>query len=84
MPALALLTTLICMGVVFSLLHLAILWLGLSDLLALLAYAAPITLYIAYCTHRTRAAIWRSALQIYTAFSSVVLAASGLVYLIGN
>jgi hypothetical protein len=70
-------------AVVALALHLLILWLGVSDLVALLLFAAPISAYLAYCTHRSRASLWRSALSIYLTFSSVVIAAAGLVYLIG-
>ena len=75
--------TLVCLGVAFSLLHVVILWLQLPDVMALLLFAIPIVLYIAYCTGTTRAQTLRSALTIYLGFSGVVLAAAGLVYLIG-
>ncbi len=70
-------------GVAFSLLHLAILWLGLPDLAALLLFAVPVIAYLAYCTQESRAAMLHSAVRIYTSFAAVVLCAGALVYLIG-
>ncbi len=70
-------------GVAFTLLHLAILWLGLPDLAALLLFAAPVIAYLAYCTQDTRAAMLKSAVRIYASFAAVVLSAGALVYLIG-
>lgn len=66
----------------FLSLHLVIVALGLSDLVALLLFAIPITVFISYCTQDTRAQAIRSALHIYCVFASVTLAAVGLVYLI--
>lgn len=71
------------MGVAFSFLHVVILYLNLSDLLALLIFAIPVVIYIGYCTRRTRRQALRSAIGIYFSFASVVLACTGLVYLIG-
>lgn len=72
------------MGVVFLSLHLALVWLGVSDLVALLVFAAPISVYVSYCTQASSARIINSALRIYGSFVSVVLAAAALVYLIGQ
>lgn len=81
---LSLLATLIMMGVAFALLHWLLIWTGVSDLIALLTYALPISLYVAWCTQDTRAATLRSAMLIFGSFAAVVLAAAGLVFLIGN
>ena len=83
LPLLSLFTTLAIAGVVGVALHFLILWLGVGDLVALLIFGAPICAYIAYCTHRSRARIWRAALMSYASFSGVVLACAGLVYFIG-
>jgi hypothetical protein len=83
LPLLSLFTTLAIAGVVGVALHFLILWLGVGDLVALLIFGAPICAYIAYCTHRSRARIWRAALMNYASFSGVVLACAGLVYFIG-
>lgn len=83
-PILNFLATFLLMGVAFILLHLLIVWLGVSDLVALLLFALPVSAYASYCTHRRRADQVRAALQIYASFSLVVLAAAGLVYVIGN
>jgi hypothetical protein len=83
-PVLSLLATLLSMGVVFTLLHHSIIWLGVGDLVALLLFAAPVSAYVAYCTHRKPAEQIRAAWQIYASFSLVVLAAAGLVYVIGT
>ena len=72
------------MGVVMLLLHLVILWLGFSDLVALLLFALPIVVYISYCTQESRKQVILSTLQIYGTFSSVIIASAGLVYLIGQ
>jgi len=80
---LSLIATLAFFGVAFSLLHLAIAWLWLPDLAALLLFAIPVVGYLAYCTQPTRAAALRSATRIYASFAAVVLSAVGLVYLIG-
>jgi hypothetical protein len=69
------------MGVVALSLHLAIVWLGLA---ALLVYAAPIVVYISYCTHQTSAEIFASAIRIYGSFAAVTIASAGLVFLIGQ
>ena len=79
----SLLTTLILLGVVFSLLHLVITWSGVADIVALLLFALPIVVYISYCTQQSPAAIVSSAVRIYCGFAAVVLAAVGLVYVIG-
>jgi hypothetical protein len=71
------------MGVAFSLLHAVALELKLPDLVALLLFAIPVVAYIAYCTNNTRREALGSAIRIYLTFSSVLLAASGLVYVIG-
>lgn len=84
LPVLSLLTTLVLTGVVFSCLHFAIVWLKLTDLPALLVYAAPISFYLAYCTEETATATWRAGLQSYAVFCAVVLSATGIVYLIGT
>lgn len=80
---LSLTATLLFFGVAFSVLHLAVLWLWLPDLAALLLFAIPVVAYLAYCTHQTRAAMLRAAIHIYASFAVVVLSAGGLVYLIG-
>ena len=82
-PIRSLFTTLALAGVVAVALHFLILWLGVGDLTALLIFGAPICLYTAYCTHRSRARMWRAALMSYASFSGVVLACAGLVYFIG-
>jgi hypothetical protein len=71
------------MGVVSISLHLVIVWLGVSDLVALLVFALPVVVYISYCTHESRRKAIASALRIYLSFSFVVIASAGLVYLIG-
>ena len=71
------------MGVAFSLLHGLIIWLNLPDLAALLMFALPLVAYIAYCTQNSRRQALLSAIRIYTSFAGVVLASTGLVYLIG-
>ncbi len=71
------------MGVAFSFLHALILWLNLPDLAALLMFALPIVAYIAYCTQNSRRQALHSAIRIYATFAAVVLASTGLVYLIG-
>jgi hypothetical protein len=76
--------TLILMGAVFILLHLVIVWAGVSDLVALLVFALPIVVYISYCTHEARKKVIASALRIYLSFAFVVVASAGLVYLIGQ
>jgi len=81
---LSLVTTLALMGVVAAFLHLVIIWLELPDLAALLLYAAPIVVYISYCTHQTSAEIFASAIRIYGSFAAVTIASAGLVFLIGQ
>ncbi len=76
--------TLILLGVVFILLHLVLVWLGVSDLVALLVFALPLAGYISYCTNESRKKVIASALQIYLSFASVIIASAGLVYLIGQ
>jgi hypothetical protein len=75
--------TFVLLGVVLALLHHLLLWLNSPDIVALLVFALPLVAYIAYTTQPTRALWLRSALSIYTGFAGVVLAATGLVYLIG-
>ena len=75
--------TLLLFGLVFTLLHLLILWLDLSDLPALMVFALPITAYIAYCTQPDQAAMLRSAIAIYLSFALVVTFAGLLAVLIG-
>ena len=82
-PLLSLAITLGLAGVIAITLHFFIVWLGVGDLTALIIYAAPISAYIAYCTHRSRARQWRAALQIYGSFLGVVLSCAGLVFFIG-
>jgi hypothetical protein len=82
-PVLSFSATLILMGVAAILLHQLILWLGVGDLVALLLYAAPVSAYLAYCTHHSFTAQRRAAVQIYASFSLVLIASTGLVYLIG-
>lgn len=82
-PVLSFCATLILMGVAAILLHQLILWLGVGDLVALLLFAAPVSAYLAYCTHNSAAARWRATVQIYASFSLVLIASAGLVYLIG-
>ncbi|MBT8436792.1 MAG: hypothetical protein KJP11_05430 [Gammaproteobacteria bacterium] len=81
---LSFISTLVLMGVVMLLLHLVILWLGFSDLAALLVFALPIVAYISYCTEDSRKQVILSTLRIYGAFSSVLVASAGLVYFIGQ
>ena len=75
--------TFVLLGVVLAILHHLLLWLNLPDIVALLVFALPLVAYIAYTTQPTSALWLRSALSIYTGFGGVVLAAAGLVYLIG-
>jgi hypothetical protein len=82
-PILSYGVTLILMGVSAMLLHQLILWLGVGDLVALLFFAAPISAYLAYCTHHTIAAQRRASVQIYASFCLVLIASAGLVYVIG-
>ena len=83
-PILSLLTTLFLLGVVFIFLHLVIVWSGVADIVALLLLAIPVVGYIAYCTQASRAVMVESAVRIYCGFAAVVLAAVGLVYVIGT
>ena len=76
--------TLILLGAVFILLHLVLVWLGVSDLVALLVFALPIAGYISYCTNESRNKVIASVLRIYLSFASVVVASAALVYLIGQ
>jgi len=76
--------TLVLLGVVFLSLHLVILWLGLNDLVALLLFAIPITLYISYCTRPNGPQIIIAALRIYFSFAAVTLLSAGLVFVIGQ
>ena len=71
------------MGVAAILLHQLILWLGVGDLVALLLYGAPVSAYIAYCTHHSITAQRRACVQIYASFCLVLIASAGLVYVIG-
>ena len=82
-PLLSLLLTLALAGAAATLLHLLILWTGANDLAALLIFAAPICVYLAYCTSNSSARLWRSALRMYGSFAGVVLASAGLVWFIG-
>ena len=82
-PIVSFAVTLGILGVTFALIHWVALWLGLPDLVSLLLFAIPIVAYIAYCTQESRALWLRSALTMYSSFAGVVLAAAGLVYLIG-
>ena len=70
------------LGLIFSVLHLLIVALGLSDLLALMLFALPGAAYIAYCNHDDNAVRIRSATSIYLSFTSVTLAAAGLSWII--
>jgi len=79
---LSLSATLALFGVVFTILHWLILWLGLKDLAALLVFALPVSGYVAYCTHESRIAMLAAAARIYLSFSLVVLFAGLLAYLI--
>jgi len=71
------------MGVAFSFLHGLVLWLNLPDLVALLMFAIPVVAYIAYSTQNSQRLALGSAIRIYSSFTGVLLAAAGLVYLIG-
>ena len=82
-PVLSFTATLIFFGMAFSLLHAAIVWLGLPDLAALLLFAIPVVAYLAYCTQSSTAAMVNSAVRVYLSFAAVTLSAAGLVYLIG-
>ena len=72
------------LGLAFLLLHLIILFLGLSDLVALLLFAAPVTVMVAYCSEESKPKMINSALKIYGCFVSVVLCTAALVYYIGE
>jgi hypothetical protein len=82
-PILSYGATLILMGVTAMLLHQLILWLGVGDLVALLLFAAPISAYLAYCTHHSINDQRRAGVQIYASFCLVLIASAGLVYVIG-
>jgi hypothetical protein len=82
-PVVSYIATLISFGVAFSAFHLLSLWLNLPDLLALMLWALPIAAYLAHCTRDPRQPLIRVAARIYGGFAGVVLAAAGLVYLIG-
>lgn len=64
---------------VFSSLHWLILWLGLPDLAALMLFALPVIVYIAWCTADSKTPILRTVARMYLSFAGVVLAAAGLV-----
>ena len=72
------------MGVVALSLHLAMVWLELPDLAALLLYAAPIVVYISYYTHESRVEIFACAIRIYGSFAALIAASVELVFLIGQ
>ena len=82
-PILSFTATLGILGVAFSIIHIAGFVFELPDLLVLLLFAIPLTIYIAYCTHDTRARMQRAALRLYAGFASVVLASAAIVYFIG-
>ena len=82
-PLVSFITTLIILGMVMTLLHWLIFSLNLPDIVALLLFAIPLTVYIAYCTQETRGKMWRSAITMYAAFAGVTLSAVGLVLFIG-
>ena len=82
-PVLSFGVTLILMGVAAMLLHQLMLWLGADDLVALLLFAAPLSAYLAYCTHHSVTAQRRATVQIYASFCLVSIASAGLVYVIG-
>ena len=71
------------MAVAFVGLHYLILFFKLSDVTALILLALPVIVLIAYSTNETPRAIMRSAIMVYACFISVILAAAGLVWLIG-
>lgn len=82
-PIISFLITLGLMTVAFVGLHYLILFFKLSDVTALILLALPMIALIAYATHETPREIMRSAGMIYASFISVILAAAGLVWLIG-
>ena len=83
-PVLSFITTFTLLGVVFSSMHLLFFYLRIPDLAALLLFGIPTISYISYCTEDSWDKIISSALKIYFYFASVLLAAAGLVYFIGD
>ncbi len=79
----SLLITLGVMAAAFVGLHYLILLLGFNDVTALILFALPVTILVAYSTHDTRREMIRSAIMIYSCFVSVILAATVLVWFIG-
>jgi hypothetical protein len=70
------------MAIAFVGLHYLILLTGLNDLAALILFALPLAIMIAYSTEDSAAEMARSSIIIYAWFSAVVLAAAGLVRVI--
>ena len=66
------------LGLAFIALHYLVLFLGLNDVFALILFALPICIFIAYSTHDQWQKIWRTALTIYGWVVGVVLATAGL------
>ena len=83
-PVVSFITTFTLLGVVFTSMHLLFFYLRIPDLAALLLFGIPTIGYISYCTEESRDMVISSALRIYIYFASVLLAATGLVYFIGN
>ncbi len=81
-PILSFIATLGLLGVAITLVHALSWWLNLPDLLALLLFALPISAYCAFCTEETHRQMLGAAVRIYLVFTSVVLAAAGLVFVI--
>ena len=82
-PVVSFIATLGLLGAVFTILHWLILWLRLTDLVALLLFALPVTAYIAWCMQEELSRQLRFGVQIYVSFAAVVVACAGIVFLIG-
>lgn len=64
------------------LLHFLIVLLDLPDLAALLLFAVPVIVFIAYCTNNSTHRMLRSALVIYASFAAVLVSSALMVHLI--
>jgi hypothetical protein len=66
----------------FIALHYLILFLGITDMPALILLSLPVIAVIAYTTHETVDDMIRSGLTIFGWYTSVILSASALVWFI--
>ena len=78
----SLMIAIVVLSAIFIISHHLILFIGLGDIPALILYVLPISVFIAYSTNETRAAMMRAAFIIFSTFTSVVLAAAGIVLFI--